>query len=154
MFRVSCTIAALLTGYSHRPVCATFAEIDAKLTIAPCPLALQVRVRRLGQRDAADDVHVERREPVRAARCEAVVQVRAREVDERVEAAEALDGVVDDGCDLVVMRDVGVPERRRARRARPRAPRPARRRCRRPRPPSRAGAAHARPPARSASSRP
>ena len=41
MLRVSCTIAALLTGYSQRPVCATLAEMDAKLTIAPRPLAFR-----------------------------------------------------------------------------------------------------------------
>ena len=39
MLRVSWTSAALLTGYSQRPVWATLAEIDVKLTIAPPPRA-------------------------------------------------------------------------------------------------------------------
>ena len=37
MLRVSCTRAALLTGYSQRPVCATLDEMLVKLTTAPPP---------------------------------------------------------------------------------------------------------------------
>ncbi len=37
MLRVSCTSAALLTGYSQRPVCATPEEMLVKLTTAPPP---------------------------------------------------------------------------------------------------------------------
>ena len=37
MLRVSCAIAALLTGYSQRPVCATRDEMLVKLTTAPPP---------------------------------------------------------------------------------------------------------------------
>ena len=37
MLRVSCTMAALPTGYSQRPVCATPEEMLVKLTTAPPP---------------------------------------------------------------------------------------------------------------------
>jgi hypothetical protein len=36
-FLMNCTMAALLMGYSQRPVCAAKAEMEAKLTTAPPP---------------------------------------------------------------------------------------------------------------------
>ena len=64
----------------------------------------------LGQHRRADDVDVQRLEPVRAARCEAVVEIRAREVDKEVDAAEALGGRSDERADLVVVANVGCRE--------------------------------------------
>ncbi len=69
-------------------------------------------MQRLRHRDRADEVHVERREPVGARRGEPLVEVGAGEIDERIDAAEARDDVVHERRDLVVVRDVGAPEER------------------------------------------
>ena len=37
MFRVSWTMAALDTGYVHRPICATLELMEVRLTIEPPP---------------------------------------------------------------------------------------------------------------------
>src|SRR5207247_4616645 len=58
----------------------------------------------------ARDVDVERLEPVRPGGGEPVVDVRAGEVDEDVDPAEALGRLVDEQLDLRVVPDVGRAE--------------------------------------------
>src|SRR5262249_47319727 len=83
-------------------------EVDDRAVAA----RLQMWVCRLRDRDGADDVDVERGEPVGARRREAVVEVRAGEVDEPVETAEPRDDGLDKGGELVVRGGVRVPEER------------------------------------------
>ena len=67
---------------------------------------LQVWMDCLRHRHRADEVDVERLEPVRARRGEALVQIGAGEVDEPVDATEPADRGLDESGDVSVARDV------------------------------------------------
>ncbi|MCY1533940.1 hypothetical protein D9M68_692940 [compost metagenome] len=81
-------------------------EVDHR----PAADLLHVRVHRLEHHHRADHVHVQGFVPVGAARPQPVVHVRAGQVDEEVDAAEARGGLVRAGTHLGVVGDVGGAE--------------------------------------------
>jgi len=71
------------------------------------PLRSHVRAHRLRHHHRAHDVDVQGLEPIVARRRSTFVDVRAGEVDEEVDTAEALDGLRDELLDLRIVADVG-----------------------------------------------
>jgi hypothetical protein len=69
-----------------------------------------VRPHGLDEHGHAHQVDVERRQPVRALRRQPLIEIRTREIDQDVDAAEALHRERDAGRDLIILGDVGQAE--------------------------------------------